>query len=138
MEWLAALAAFLAFYSYLYLHVTTGETNLSEGLQLHIILLPIHLIILFGVSVSSFVIEHPQLEQNQHSIAFYRLHNQSTVTYNTSLNQIHYSCFLFQLYSVSTVLYRVFTFNDCPEAAKEIQQQIEEAKADLSAKGLKF
>lgn len=57
MEWLAALAAFLAFYLYLYMHVTTGESNLSEGLQLHIILLPIHLVILFGVSIIT-VIEH--------------------------------------------------------------------------------
>lgn len=44
----------------------------------------------------------------------------------------------FKGYSVYTVLYRVFTFNDCPEAAEEIQKQIEEAKADLSAKGFKF
>lgn len=37
-----------------------------------------------------------------------------------------------------TILYRVFTFNDCPEAAAEIQRQIKEARADLSAKGFKF
>lgn len=43
-----------------------------------------------------------------------------------------------QFYSVFTILYRVFTFNDCPEAAEEIQKQIQEAKDDLTAKGLKF
>lgn len=42
------------------------------------------------------------------------------------------------MYAVITVLYRVFTFNDCPEAAEELQQQIDAAKADLSAKGFKF
>lgn len=49
-----------------------------------------------------------------------------------------YPFHLLQLYAVITVLYRVFTFNDCPEAAAEIQKQIDEAKADLSAKGFKF
>ena len=45
---------------------------------------------------------------------------------------------IFQLYAVVTVLYRVFTFNDCPEAEKEIQKQIIEARKDLSMKGFKF
>lgn len=43
-----------------------------------------------------------------------------------------------QIYSVFIVLYRTFTFNDCPEAADEIQRQIKEAKEDLAAKGLKL
>lgn len=42
------------------------------------------------------------------------------------------------MYAGVTVLYRVFTFNDCPEAAEELQKQIDEAKADLSAKGFAF
>lgn len=46
MEWLGALIAFLAFYLYL----ISGESNLSDELQLHIKLLPIYLVILFGVS----------------------------------------------------------------------------------------
>lgn len=45
---------------------------------------------------------------------------------------------LFGLYAVATVLYRVFTFNDCPEAAEELQRQIKEARIDLIAKGFKF
>ncbi|XP_031620079.1 dolichol-phosphate mannosyltransferase subunit 3 [Contarinia nasturtii] len=45
---------------------------------------------------------------------------------------------MFGGYSAYTLLYRVFTFNDCPEAGEEIQKQIEEAKADLSSKGFKF
>lgn len=52
MEWLAALIAFLAFYLYLYKFVVTGESNLSETVQLHITLLPIHLVVLFGVSLT--------------------------------------------------------------------------------------
>ncbi|KAH8312149.1 hypothetical protein KR044_009601 [Drosophila immigrans] len=45
---------------------------------------------------------------------------------------------LFGVYSVFTVLYRTFTFNDCPEAAKELQAEILEARKDLIAKGFKF
>ncbi|EDV92956.1 GH18544 [Drosophila grimshawi] len=45
---------------------------------------------------------------------------------------------LFGIYSVWTVLYRTFTFNDCPEAAKELQEEILEARKDLIAKGFKF
>lgn len=44
----------------------------------------------------------------------------------------------FGCYSLATVGYRVATFNDCEEAAKELQQQIEEAKEDLRKKGLKM
>jgi Dolichol-phosphate mannosyltransferase subunit 3 (DPM3) len=32
----------------------------------------------------------------------------------------------------------VYNFNDCAEAAEELKWQIEEAKADLTKKGLKF
>lgn len=46
MEWLAALIAFLAFYMYL----VTGESSLRDEFQLHIKLMPIYLVILFGVS----------------------------------------------------------------------------------------
>ncbi|XP_055372016.1 dolichol-phosphate mannosyltransferase subunit 3 [Condylostylus longicornis] len=45
---------------------------------------------------------------------------------------------LFGLYAIITVLYRTFTFNDCPEAEKEIQEQIIEARIDLISKGFKF
>ncbi|EDW84066.1 uncharacterized protein Dwil_GK13345 [Drosophila willistoni] len=45
---------------------------------------------------------------------------------------------LFGIYSVWTVLYRTFTFNDCPEAAKELQAEILEARKDLIAKGFRF
>lgn len=44
----------------------------------------------------------------------------------------------FGLYSLSVILWRVYCFNDCPEAAKEIQEQIIAARKDLEAKGLKF
>ncbi|XP_008336102.1 dolichol-phosphate mannosyltransferase subunit 3-like [Cynoglossus semilaevis] len=44
----------------------------------------------------------------------------------------------FGCYSLATVGYRVATFNDCEDAALELQQQIKEAKDDLKRKGLKM
>ncbi|KAL1399469.1 hypothetical protein pipiens_008183 [Culex pipiens pipiens] len=43
---------------------------------------------------------------------------------------------LFGLYSATVVLYRTFTFNNCEDAAKELLEQIKEAKADLRSKGM--
>ena len=45
---------------------------------------------------------------------------------------------LFGAYCITVIAYRVATFNDCQEAAKELQAQIVEAKADLKRKGLKM
>ncbi|EDW97241.1 dolichol-phosphate mannosyltransferase subunit 3 [Drosophila yakuba] len=45
---------------------------------------------------------------------------------------------IFGIYSVWTVLYRTLTFNDCPEAAKELQEEILEARKDLIAQGFRF
>lgn len=45
---------------------------------------------------------------------------------------------LFGLYAATVVLYRVFTFNNCEEAAKELQVEIAEARKDLLDKGLKW
>lgn len=45
---------------------------------------------------------------------------------------------LFGLWALSVIVYRVATFNDCPEAAAELQTQIKEAKEDLKKQGLKF
>ncbi|XP_053611732.1 dolichol-phosphate mannosyltransferase subunit 3 [Plodia interpunctella] len=45
---------------------------------------------------------------------------------------------LFGLYAVTVVLYRVFTFNNCEEAARELQDEIKEAKRDLREKGLEL
>nr|CAD7459203.1 unnamed protein product [Timema tahoe] len=42
------------------------------------------------------------------------------------------------LYAATVILWRVFTFNDCEDAAKELQQQIIEAKEDLQSKGFLF
>ncbi|XP_035285500.1 dolichol-phosphate mannosyltransferase subunit 3-like [Anguilla anguilla] len=49
-----------------------------------------------------------------------------------------YLLVVFGCYSLATVGYRVATFNDCREAAKELQAQIQEANLDLQKKGLKF
>uniref|UniRef100_A0A1L8EI16 Dolichol-phosphate mannosyltransferase subunit 3 n=1 Tax=Haematobia irritans TaxID=7368 RepID=A0A1L8EI16_HAEIR len=45
---------------------------------------------------------------------------------------------MFGVYAAGTVLLRTFTFNDCPGAAKELQDQIQEARGDLISKGFKF
>ncbi|XP_075049422.1 dolichol-phosphate mannosyltransferase subunit 3 [Mixophyes fleayi] len=44
----------------------------------------------------------------------------------------------FGCYSLATIGYRVATFNDCEDAAQELQQQIQEAKRDLRGRGLRF
>ncbi|KAE8589106.1 hypothetical protein XENTR_v10022889 [Xenopus tropicalis] len=49
-----------------------------------------------------------------------------------------YLLVVFGCYSLATIGYRVATFNDCEDAARELQQQISEAKRDLALKGLKF
>ena len=49
-----------------------------------------------------------------------------------------YAVLLFGIYSVVVILYRVATFNDCPEAAEELRRQISTAKEELSSKGFKF
>ncbi|XP_038624575.1 dolichol-phosphate mannosyltransferase subunit 3 [Tachyglossus aculeatus] len=41
-------------------------------------------------------------------------------------------------YALGTVGYRVARFNDCEDAARELQAQIREARADLGRKGLRF
>ncbi|KAF7271815.1 dolichyl-phosphate mannosyltransferase subunit 3 [Rhynchophorus ferrugineus] len=45
---------------------------------------------------------------------------------------------LFGLYALTLVLYRVFTFNNCDEAAEELQKEILQAKEDLQKQGFKF
>ncbi|XP_005852961.1 PREDICTED: dolichol-phosphate mannosyltransferase subunit 3 isoform X1 [Myotis brandtii] len=41
-------------------------------------------------------------------------------------------------YALATVGYRVATFHDCEDAARELQSQIQEARADLSRRGMRF
>ncbi|KAF2896355.1 hypothetical protein ILUMI_09818 [Ignelater luminosus] len=45
---------------------------------------------------------------------------------------------LFGVYAAMVVLYRTFTFNNCEEAAVELQKEIKEAREDLSKLGFKF
>jgi len=45
---------------------------------------------------------------------------------------------MFGVYSVAIIAYRVATFNDCEDAANEIQKQILEAREDLRSKGFQF
>lgn len=48
-----------------------------------------------------------------------------------------YAVLTFGTVSAVIVLYRTLTFNDCPEAAKELQEQIKLARTDLKKRGLK-
>ncbi len=45
---------------------------------------------------------------------------------------------LLGLYAACSVIYGVWNFADCPEAAAEIERQIEEAKLELKKKGVKL
>ncbi|XP_066255634.1 dolichol-phosphate mannosyltransferase subunit 3 [Euwallacea similis] len=45
---------------------------------------------------------------------------------------------LFGVSALSLVLYRAYTFNDCDDAAEELQKEIIEAKAALTNLGFKF
>lgn len=49
-----------------------------------------------------------------------------------------YLIIVFGCYSLATVGYRVITFNDCEAAAKELQEEIAQARKELSAKGIKM
>lgn len=44
----------------------------------------------------------------------------------------------FAIFSAAVIAYRVATFNDCVDASKELQKQIQEAKDDLTKKGFEF
>ncbi|XP_027762272.1 dolichol-phosphate mannosyltransferase subunit 3-like [Empidonax traillii] len=44
----------------------------------------------------------------------------------------------FGCYSLATVGYRLATFNDCEEAAAELQEHIRAARADLRRQGLRL
>ncbi|NWS78862.1 DPM3 mannosyltransferase, partial [Crotophaga sulcirostris] len=44
----------------------------------------------------------------------------------------------FGCYSLATVGYRLATFNDCEEAAAELQEHIRVARAELRQRGLRF
>ncbi len=45
---------------------------------------------------------------------------------------------VFGVYCVCVIAYRVATFNNCEEAAEELQREIKEAKEDLGKKGFVF
>ena len=49
-----------------------------------------------------------------------------------------YLVICFGLASVGIIAKRVYDFNDCKEAAEELQRQIRDAKLDLRSKGLEL
>ncbi|KAG8196036.1 hypothetical protein JTE90_029006 [Oedothorax gibbosus] len=74
------------------------------------------------------------------SIWFYSLHNDFIL----KKHDLHswllpvYGVVAFGIYSLLIILYRVFTFNDCKDAAEELKLEIKMAKEDLGRKGFKF
>lgn len=97
---------------YLAICLGTVQTQFTTKYFLHIQLLPLVLLVIFGVSSM-------QITPGLWVIIIIII-------------------LLMQIFSVWTVLYRTFTFNDCPEAAKELQAEILEARKDLIAKGFRF
>jgi hypothetical protein len=62
-----------------------------------------------------------------------RLH----VTYRSK--QLSYALSFFdQAYALGLLIFKVATFNDCPEAAAELRKEIEQARKDLVQRGFKF
>lgn len=108
MEWVFVLSVFLV--AYIAIVTKQIQSGIFDNWMLEIKLAPVILILLFGVN------------------------KRSSIGFDKSLTNIEY----LQVYSVFTVLYRVFTFNDCPEAAEELQRQIKEARGDLTGRGFKF
>nr|XP_033781488.1 dolichol-phosphate mannosyltransferase subunit 3 [Geotrypetes seraphini] len=49
-----------------------------------------------------------------------------------------YLLLIFGCYALATVGFRVATLRDCEDAARELQEQIREARKDLSRRGLTF
>ncbi|RNA08613.1 dolichol-phosphate mannosyltransferase subunit 3-like [Brachionus plicatilis] len=45
---------------------------------------------------------------------------------------------IFGVVSLLIIIYRVATFNNCDDAAKELTKEINQAKKDLEVKGFKF
>lgn len=113
LEWLTALS--IVFAIYVSLVTRQIKNQFTEAWMYEIQIAPIVAVGLFGVSES-------QIEFSS----------------NPSKGADHILIYLLQAYSIFIVLYRTFTFNDCPEAADEVQRQIKEAKEDLASKGLKL
>ncbi|ETK82537.1 hypothetical protein F441_12321 [Phytophthora nicotianae CJ01A1] len=49
-----------------------------------------------------------------------------------------YALVTFGAYSLGVIALSVMAVQDCPDAAKELDRQVVEAKADLTKKGFKF
>ncbi|KAL5013165.1 hypothetical protein ScPMuIL_007435 [Solemya velum] len=49
-----------------------------------------------------------------------------------------YILIVFACYSLALIGYRVATFNDCVEESRELKEEIQEAKKELTEKGYKF
>lgn len=62
MEWVGALIGFLAFYLYLLKSISEESSFLPDEVKLHITLLPIHLVILFGVSIATRFIQYYEMK----------------------------------------------------------------------------
>ena len=109
LEWLTGAVLFAGVWAYLFNSTPENSTDYARHF---VLFLPIYTLLAFAVSNFPFL--------------FY------------FFSSISKYIILFQVVSVSIIAWRVYTFNDCEEAAKELQQEIKEAKADLRKRGLKI
>lgn len=101
----------------------------------------------FGTVSSSLSIDLPQVRGNLfHKSTFPRIYVVAGRSCSDLWGESHSSRFMslitivlvFQIYSVYAVLSGVISVNDCPEASKELTEEIADARKDLISKGFKF
>ncbi|XP_067125993.1 dolichol-phosphate mannosyltransferase subunit 3 [Centruroides vittatus] len=85
-QWLIGLCLFVG----IWLPLIKRSTDIFQAYQLHIWLIPVYCLALFGFA------------------------------------------------SLGIIIHRVYTFNDCPNAAAELKKEINEAREDLKKRGFMF
>ena len=71
------------------------------------------------------------------AVWFYALSNQSE---NEKSRMVEFApvwaVLVLGVYAASSVVHGVLTFKDCPEAAKELEEQVAEAKTEMKNRGI--
>jgi len=113
LEWLTGAGLFAAVWAIL---LSKDSADSDDCVRHFVMFLPFYAALIFAVSILSFI---------------FILHSFKYL-YMLMTFMIH-----LKVVSVSIIAWRVYTFNTCEEAAKELQQEIKEARADLKKRGLK-
>ncbi|KAK4312035.1 hypothetical protein Pmani_016501 [Petrolisthes manimaculis] len=67
------------------------------------------------------------------------IHNEFTVMHYQEILLLPFLLVaVFAVVSIAIIAFRVYSFNDCHQEAKELQEQILQAKADLAKRGIKL